>query len=193
MPACLWLPSPALLVPVVLLGAMTACAKPPIEPRYAPGAGRGASITVTSRSFTDGARIPIDHTCDGSDVMPELILSSPPDNTKSLVVYVEDPDASSGVFTHMIAYNLAPDLHKLPAAPDLAAAGEAARFGLNDFGAVRYSGPCPPKGEAHRYRFRVVAVDSMLKLPEGAPRSKVDEAIDGHILGEGSLTGSFGH
>lgn len=186
------LPSPASLL-LLAAAAMAACAKPPIEPRYAPGAGRASTITVTSRSFTDGSRIPVDHTCDGGDLMPELTLSSPPDTTKSLVVYVEDPDASSGTFTHMIAFNLSPELRKLPAAPDLAAGGEAARFGLNDFGSARYSGPCPPKGEAHRYRFRVVALDTMLQLPEGAPRAQVDEATDGHILGEGSLTGHFGH
>ncbi len=173
--------------------AVVACGKPPIEPRYAPGVGRPATITVTSRAFTEGSRIPVDHTCDGTDVMPELVLSSPPDNTKSLVIYVEDADASSGSFTHMIAFNLSPELRKLPSAPDLAAAGETARFGANDFGAVRYSGPCPPKGEAHRYRFRVVAIDTLLKLSEGARRSQVDEATDAHILGEGSLMGHFGH
>ena len=181
----------ALLAP--LLVVVVACTKPAIEPRYAPSAGRGESITVTSRAFTEGTRLPVDHTCDGSDTMPELVFSSPPDNTKSLVLYVEDPDASSGVFTHMIAFNLSPELRKLPSAPDLTAGGEAARFGLNDFGAPRYSGPCPPKGEGHRYRFRVIAVDNLLKLQEGATRAQVDEAIDGHILGEGSLTGHFGH
>jgi len=93
----------------------------------------------------------------------------------------------------MVAFNLSPDLKKLPAAQDLAAAGEAARFGLNDFQAARYQGPCPPKGETHRYRFRAVALDTTLKLPEGAPRAQIDEATDGHILGEGALTGHFGH
>lgn len=181
------------LVLVLSLGVFAGCGKPPIEPRYAPGAGQGASITVTSRSFTEGTRIPVDHTCDGSDVMPELVLSSPPENTKSLVVYVEDPDASGGSFTHMVAFNLSPELRRLLSAPDLAAAGEGARYGRNDFGGVRYQGPCPPKGEAHRYRFRVLALDTLLKLEEGAPRSKVDEGMDGHILGEGSLMGHFGH
>jgi Raf kinase inhibitor-like YbhB/YbcL family protein len=180
----------ALIIFFVLL---VACGKPPIEPRYAPGVGRPATITVTSRSFTDGSRIPVDHTCDGSDVMPELVMSSPPENTKSLVIYVEDPDASNGTFTHMIAFNLSPELQRLPSAPDLNAGGEAARFGMNDFGTPRYGGPCPPKGEGHRYRFRVLAIDTMLKLSEAATRLQVDEAIDGHILGEGTLMGHFGH
>jgi Raf kinase inhibitor-like YbhB/YbcL family protein len=178
---------------LIASAATASCGKAAVEPRNAPGVANAATITVTSRSFSEGGRIPVDHTCDGSDVMPELVMSSPPDGTKSLVVLVEDPDVSSGTFTHMIAFNVSPELSKLPSAPDLAAAGEAARFGLNDFGAARYSGPCPPRGETHRYSFKVLALDTMLKLREGAPRSQVDQATDGHIVGFGSLTGHFGH
>ncbi|MDF2695934.1 MAG: hypothetical protein K0S65_4317 [Labilithrix sp.] len=169
-----------------------ACGKAQIIPRSAPGV-RVSSITVTSPSFTEGSRIPVDHTCDGNDLIPELVLSSPPENTKSLVIYVEDPDAPSGTFNHMIAFNVSPDLRKLASGTELTGAGDAARFGLNDFQVAHYSGPCPPKGEAHRYRFRVVALDTVLKLPEGTPHSQIDEAVDGHIIGEGVLTGHFGH
>jgi Raf kinase inhibitor-like YbhB/YbcL family protein len=168
------------------------CGKPQIIPRSAPGV-RVASITVTSPSFAEGTRIPVDHTCDGKDLIPELVLSSPPENTKSLALFVEDPDAPSGTFTHMVAFNLAPDLHKLPSGTELTDAGDNARFGLNDFHVAHYSGPCPPKGEAHRYRFRVVALDTVLSLPEGTPLGQIGEAIDGHIIGEGMLTGHFGH
>lgn len=178
----------ALVVGALALG----CSKPPIVPRAAPGAML-ASITVTSPSFPEGGRIPVDCTCDGAEIMPEIVLSSPPENTKSLVFLVEDPDASSGTFTHMVAFDVRPDLRKLPAGQELTNAGESARWGLNDFSVAHYSGPCPPKGEAHRYRWRIIALDTMLKLPEGAPLSQVNEAMDGHILGEGSLTGQFGH
>jgi hypothetical protein len=188
------MPKPVRLSFLFLLGPLVAvaCGKPQIVPRAAPGV-QVASITVTSPSFSEGTRIPVDHTCDGKESMPELVLSSPPEGTKSLLVLVDDPDAQSGTFTHMIAFNVAPDTHKLPSGTELTGAGEAARFGLNDFQAAHYSGPCPPKGEVHRYRFRVIALDTVLKLPEGAPRAQVDEAIDGHILGEGALMGHFGH
>ena len=174
------------------LASGLACGKPQIIPRAAPGV-RVSSITVTSPSFAEGARIPVDHTCDGSDLIPELVLSSPPENTKSLVLYVEDPDAPNGTFVHMVAFNISPDLRKLPSGTELTNAGDNARFGLNDFNVAHYSGPCPPRGEAHRYRFRVVALDTVLALPEGTPRGQIDEATDGHIIGEGYLTGHFGH
>jgi Raf kinase inhibitor-like YbhB/YbcL family protein len=168
------------------------CGKPQIIPRAAPGV-HVASITVTSPAFAEGARIPVDLTCDGKELMPELVLSSPPEGTKSLLVVVEDPDAPSGTFTHMVAFNVSPETRTLGSGTELTGAGESARFGLNDFQVAHYSGPCPPKGEAHRYRFRVVALDTLLKLPEGASHGQVDEAIDGHIIGEGMLTGQFGH
>jgi Raf kinase inhibitor-like YbhB/YbcL family protein len=172
--------------------ALLACGKPQIVPRAAPGVSV-ASITVTSPAFAEGTRIPVDHTCDGKDVVPELVLSSPPEGTKSLLVLVEDPDAPNGTFMHMVLFNLSPDTRKIPSSAELTVGGEAARFGLNDFQVTHYSGPCPPKGEAHRYRFRVVALDTMLKLQEGASHPQLDEAIDGHIIGEGALMGHFGH
>src|SRR4029079_13313894 len=83
----------------------SACGKPQIIPRAAPGV-QVASITVTSPAFAEGARIPVDMTCDGKELMPELVLSSPPDNTKSLLIAVDDPDAPNGTFTHMLAFNV---------------------------------------------------------------------------------------
>lgn len=150
-------------------------------------------MTLTSPAFGQGGRIPVDHTCDGDDVRPELVMSSPPEGTKSLVIVVDDPDAPSGLFTHMVAFDLAPDLFRLPAGKALEGGGESARFATNDFGSARYGGPCPPRGEVHRYRFRVLALDRMLDLPEGVPHDRVEAAMAGHVLGGGGLVGIFGH
>lgn len=181
---------PSLLLAVAVFG-LVACQKPALVPRAAPGVAQLASITVTSSAFGDGGRIPVDHTCDGSDAMPPLTLSSPPEGTKSLAIVVEDPDAPSGTFTHLLAYDLPPETSRLSG--DFTKDAEGAHIGLNDFQVTRYSGPCPPRGEVHRYRFRVVALDAALKLAEGANRAQFDAAIDGHLLGEGSLTAYFGH
>lgn len=183
----------ALTLALGLAASGSGCGKPSVVPRLAPGVKQAGSITLTSSAFTEGGRIPVDNTCDGRDAMPELVLSAPPEGTKSLVLVVDDPDAPSGAFTHMVAFNLTPELHKLAGGIDLASGGEAARFALNDFQAAHYSGPCPPRGEVHRYRFHVIALDTVLKLSEGASRAQVDEAMDGHILGDGQLVGYFGH
>lgn len=181
-------PPPLLLASCSIALFALGCAQARPTPRAAPGVTL-ASITVTSPAFTAGGRIPVDYTCDGKDVMPELVLSAPPENTRSLAIVIDDPDAPSGRFVHMVAFDLPPDLHRL-AGPELP---EGARFALNDAEAARYTGPCPPKGEAHRYRFRAVALNTRLDLPEGAPYAQVDDAMDGHVIGEGVLTGIFGH
>lgn len=176
----------------LLFCSLAGCGKAPIVPRTAPGRAQ-ADITVTSPAFSDGTRIPVDHTCDGKDAVPEIVLSAAPEGAKSLVVVIEDPDVQAGSLTHMVAFNLSPETHKIPMGTDLSTTGETSRFGLNDFNVTRYSGPCPPRGETHRYYFRIIALDTILQLPEGAPRAQVDEAMDGHILGQGILTGHFGH
>jgi Raf kinase inhibitor-like YbhB/YbcL family protein len=150
-----------------------------------------ASITVTSKSFPPNGHIPVDYTCDGKDISPQLTWSSPPPATKSLVVVVDDPDAPSGVFTHWVTFNLPADSLQLAEALDPATLG--ARVGLNDFGNTRYAGPCPPKGQMHRYRYEVIALDAPLNAPEGATRAQIDGAMNGHVVGDGVLYGVFSH
>ncbi len=149
------------------------------------------SITVTSTAFPVNGAIPVDYTCDGKDLLPGLTLSSPPDHTRALAIVVDDPDATSGTFTHFLAYDLSADLRTFKDAFDPATAG--GKVGKNDFGSVRYNGPCPPHGEEHRYEFHVYALDKALGLPEGATRADVDAAMSQHVLGAGTLVGSFGH
>ncbi len=155
----------------------------------APGGQRVASITVTSKSLPPDLQVPVDFTCDGKDVPPQLTWSAPPEGTKALVVLVDDPDSSSGSFTHYLAFNLPPETTSLTEGADATALG--AKIGMNDFKNVRYNGPCPPHGELHRYRFWVYAADYTLPLNEGASRSDVDAALSGHLLGAGALKASF--
>jgi Raf kinase inhibitor-like YbhB/YbcL family protein len=159
-------------------------------PRVAPGHTM-ESITVTSHAFGAGARLPIDYTCDGRDIIPDLTFSAPPPGTQSVVIVIDDPDAPSGVFTHMLTYNLGAEFHAVAEGADLATSG--ARFGKNDFGNLRYNGPCPPKGEVHRYRFTALAVDRPTDLREGLTRPELDTELDGHLLAEGTLIGTFSH
>ena len=149
-----------------------------------------SQITVTSNAFGEGGNVPIDATCDGKDAAPEISWSAPPADTKSIVLIVDDPDAPGGTFTHFLAYGISADVHELKVGVDLSA---VARIGRNDFGALRYNGPCPPKREEHLYRFQIFALDAPVNLQEGAARAEVDAAMSGHVLGRGMLTGLFGH
>jgi Raf kinase inhibitor-like YbhB/YbcL family protein len=88
-------------------------------------------------------------------------------------------------------FNVPPETRGIKEGSDLTALG--AQLGRNDFNNVSYDGPCPPKGERHRYGFRVFALDTPLTVKEGAPRADVDAAMSAHVLGEGTAIAMFAH
>ncbi len=158
------------------------------------GQGREAfmqKIEVRSSAFGEGERIPSDFTCDGADMSPPIEWSGVPASAQSLAIIADDPDAPSGNWTHWLVYDLPPDLTHLPAG---IAAGEAlpggALQGRTDFRKTGYGGPCPPSGE-HRYFFRVYALDAMLHLKSGVSKQELLRAMQGHILAEGALMGTY--
>jgi Raf kinase inhibitor-like YbhB/YbcL family protein len=178
-----------------------------------PGCGNGGAalpavnpsaptIRLASPAFTDGAMIPREFTCDGADRSPPLQWSGVPQEARSLVMIGDDPDAPGGTWSHWVLYDLSPSITSLDAgvAADLMATpdpqtankqpGLTATQGKNDFGKVGYGGPCPPWG-AHRYYFRLYALDQPTRLAPGATRTAVLKAIAGHILAEGHLMGKY--
>jgi Raf kinase inhibitor-like YbhB/YbcL family protein len=62
---------------------------------------------------------------------------------------------------------------------------------LNSFKKIGYDGPCPPKGKAHRYIFKVYALDNSPNLKPKATRADFEQAISGHVLSQGQLTGTY--
>jgi Raf kinase inhibitor-like YbhB/YbcL family protein len=153
--------------------------------------GPAASITVSSAAFAAEAPIPVDHTCDGTDQSPQLSWTAVPTTAKTLAVIVDDPDAPRGTFTHWIAWNIASETRTLGTGGSGGLGGGMA--GTNDFGHVGYSGPCPPKGKLHHYRFSVYGLDTTLSLKQGDKRGDLDHAMTGHIVAQGTLPGTFQH
>lgn len=153
--------------------------------------GKAQKLELRSSAFGEGERIPSDFTCEGADISPPLAWSGVPDNAQSLAIIVEDPDASMKDWTHWLIYDLPTNLTHLPTGimvePAFFAGGSQ---GLNDFQKQGYGGPCPPDGQ-HRYRFKLYALDAMLHLKAGASKQELLQAIRGHILAEGSLTGQY--
>lgn len=146
---------------------------------------------MTSSAFAEGGSIPVDFTCDGADQSPPLTWSAVPSGTRSIAVIAEDPDAPGGTFTHWTLFDVRPDVAALPQGADANGFGGAS--GMNDFQRVGYSGPCPPKTELHHYAFRVFALDAPVRATAGAARARVESAMNGHVIGEGALTGTFSH
>jgi Raf kinase inhibitor-like YbhB/YbcL family protein len=150
-------------------------------------------LVVTSTAFADGQAIPARYTADGEDISPPLAWDHIPDGTRSLALIGEDPDAPRGIWTHWVLFNLPADLRKLdenvPQKPTLP---NGAMQGNNDFHKPGYGGPSPPPGKPHRYFFKVYALDAPLKLPAGATRHQLLDAMQGHVLDEGQLLGTYG-
>jgi Raf kinase inhibitor-like YbhB/YbcL family protein len=147
-----------------------------------------SSISITSSSFQAGGDIPAKFTCDGTNVSPALQIGGVPNEAKSLVLIVDDPDAPRGLFTHWIIWNIDPKT-TLVAENSAPAAGV---LGTNDFSKRNYGGPCPPSG-THRYFFKIFALDTKLELKPNARRAELDAAMRGHVLAQGELMGRYSH
>ena len=153
------------------------------------------ALTLESSAFKDGAPIPQKHTCDGEDLSPELSWSGAPKGTAALALICDDPDAPAGTWVHWVLYDVAPnEKGTLPAAlqkePELKEP-RGGRQGKNDFGRIGYGGPCPPRGKAHRYFFKLYALDRELALPPGKSKAEIEQAMKGHVLAEAKLMGTY--
>jgi Raf kinase inhibitor-like YbhB/YbcL family protein len=176
------------LLGVVVLGmaVLAGCDDDDIELRL---------FLVTSSAFIDGASIPAQYTCDGTNISPPLQFIISDEvllEIQSLALIVDDPDAPGGTFVHWVLYNLPATTTGLEegVSPD-GVLPEGSAEGINDFGNTGYGGPCPPSGSSHRYYFRLYALDTALNLPAGATRAQVDQAMNGHIVDQNTLMGVY--
>lgn len=150
------------------------------------------ALIVTSRAFQEGAPIPVTCTCDGENLSPELAWAGTPPGTVSIAVILEDPDAPGGVFIHWVLYNLPGETAGLmTGVPKGTLLPDGSEQGVNSFGRSSYSGPCPPKGQRHRYFFRVFALDRKVMIRGSATAGDLRTAMGGHILAEGHLMGTY--
>ncbi len=149
-------------------------------------------IRVESPDFDHLRDIPTEFTCDGEDRSPRLSWSTPPSGTAALVVVVDDPDAPGGIFGHWAVFNLPSDTRRLDGAiPNGESVPGGGLQAKNDFGALGYGGPCPPRGPAHEYRFFVFAINEPLSLAAGAADDDVIVAMRGHVIGVGQISGMY--
>ena len=153
-------------------------------------------LTVTSTAFAPGQSIPRKYTADGKDISPPLAWSNLPPGTKELALIVDDPDAPRAqAWVHWVIYKIPPDVAGLaegiPATAKLSTPPGALQ-GKNDFRATGYGGPAPPPGHGvHRYYFKLYALDAPLDLQAGADKGALLAAMEGRVLAEGQLIGTY--
>ncbi|MGA8222298.1 MAG: YbhB/YbcL family Raf kinase inhibitor-like protein [Candidatus Acidiferrales bacterium] len=158
--------------------------------RYAGGADM--SLELKSADFAAGGNIPKQFTCDGADMSPALEWNAPPAGTQSFALIADDPDAPVGTWVHWVIFDMPANLRGLPQnLSKIEQLKDGTRQGRNDFRKIGYGGPCPPTGQAHRYFFKLYALDAKLNLKPGTTKKEVEQAMHGHILAQGEYMGRY--
>ncbi|MHB8283578.1 MAG: YbhB/YbcL family Raf kinase inhibitor-like protein [Caulobacteraceae bacterium] len=152
-------------------------------------------IEVASSAFEDGAALPVRFTADGDKLSPPLAWKGVPEGTAAVVLLIEDPDAPAPApLVHTIAWAL-PGADGELAEGDLkspAGEGQDLSLGRNSFLGAEYLPPDPPPAHGpHRYVFQVYAVNAPLELHGKPIRTQLVHAMKGHVIGKGSLIGTY--
>lgn len=143
-------------------------------------------MIFSSPAFEGNASIPAKYSCDGENINPPLQISEVPENAQSLVLIMDDPDAPVGTWVHWTVWNINPQTREIKEN----SVPPGAREGITSFGPTGYGGPCPPSG-THRYFFKLYALDTKLGLSSQIDKAQLEKSMDGHILAQAELMGSY--
>jgi Raf kinase inhibitor-like YbhB/YbcL family protein len=153
-------------------------------------------MKLTSSAFNSNEKIPNRYSGFGDEISPPLSWNDVPSGTQQLALICDDPDAPTPeAWVHWVIYGLSPELTGLPenvAKEKKVTSPIFALQGLNTGRGIGYQGPAPPKGHGvHRYFFVLYALDTELKLPPGANKKELLNAMQGHILQKAELIGTY--
>jgi len=149
-------------------------------------------MELRSSAYRPGGAVPLRYTCDGEGISPAFTWQGEPPQTKSFVLLLHDPDApSTGGFTHWLIFDIDPRIHQIDeGSPKEAPFADFGVQGSNDGNSLGYLAPCPPSG-THRYIARLFSLDVQMSLAPGATRQEVEAAMEGHILDQAALMGTY--
>jgi len=151
------------------------------------------SFELTSDAFANGQSIPVKYSCKGRNISPALAWNEPPAGTQSFALIVDDPDAPMGTWVHWVLFNIPANTRHLPEDAQITGKNiepNTTSVGKNSWGDLGYGGPCPPSG-THRYYFKLYAIDTTISLSPGPTKEQVLKAMQGHLLAQAELMGTF--
>jgi Raf kinase inhibitor-like YbhB/YbcL family protein len=153
------------------------------------------TLTLESTAFSNGNEIPSQYTCEGDDISPPLQWQGIPENTASLVLIVDDPDAPDPkapkmTWVHWVLFNIPPDVTGLPEAVQPKDLPPGTQEGLNDWKRTGYGGPCPPI-DRHRYFHKLYALDILFEGLQKPTKTQVETAMKGHIIAQTEIMGTY--
>jgi len=143
-------------------------------------------MQLTSPSFEYGQPIPARYTCKGDNISPPLSIANIPVEAQGLVLIVHDPDAPRGDWLHWTVWNIDPEVDEISENT----VPQGGIEGVTDFDKPGWGGPCPPSG-IHRYMFDLYALSTPLDVPAGASLGELQEAMQGKIIEQTQLIGTF--
>ncbi|EKE09550.1 MAG: hypothetical protein ACD_16C00137G0001 [uncultured bacterium] len=147
-------------------------------------------MMLLSSAFGNNETIPIQYSGEGKDISPPLRWQDVPEDTRSLALICDDPDAPNRTWDHWILYNIPPSIGTL--AEDLKLLPQNARSGLNSWGKTGYGGPMPPRGHGpHHYFFTLYALDTVLQFPFDVTKEVLLKEMRNHTLGKAILIGLY--
>jgi Raf kinase inhibitor-like YbhB/YbcL family protein len=167
------------------LAATTACSSDdktsaPATTTVAPSSTTTApvpKIVVTSTAFVDNGPIPSRYSCEGGNAVVPVAWKGIPDNSVSVALVVRDPDVPvPGGFLHWLVLGLPPSDGSIPPVP------VTARQLANGAGQPVWTGPCPPAGPLHHYRFTVYALSKDVQT---------QDELAAATIAQGSLVGTY--
>ncbi|MVM39112.1 YbhB/YbcL family Raf kinase inhibitor-like protein [Spirosoma sp. HMF3257] len=154
------------------------------------------NIALSSNSFPPNGDMPEDCSCRGKGVSPALMWETGELAIKSYVILTTDYDVPTPAFpvfnlSHWVIYNLPASVRSIPEAvtsEQMQMLG--GKIGKNSMGKSTFIAACPPAGR-HAYVFRVYALDQLLAFSIVPDKHMILDAMNGHVLGYGELTGYF--
>jgi len=147
------------------------------------------TLTLKSNAFDNGGIIPKKYGYKHGNISPPLKISDIPENTSSLALIMDDPDAIGAVgkvWVHWVVWNIDPNNIEFQenSLPSNCIEGET------DFGEIGYGGPAPPDKE-HTYIFKLYALDKKLENSKGSTKKQIEDAMNDHIIAETKLEGRY--
>ena len=146
-------------------------------------------MQLTSSAFSYGNEMPRKTGYKNGNISPPLTIGGIPAEAKSLTLIMDDPDAMDAVgkvWVHWVMWNIDPTTAEIVESTVPSGAVE----GMTDFGEVRYGGPAPPD-KRHTYVFKLYALDSILDLSSKSTKADIEKAMEGHIVDQATLEGTY--
>jgi len=146
-------------------------------------------LSIESSAFSSGEEIPKKYGYKNDNVSPPIKIRGVHSDANSLALIMDDPDAMKAVgkvWVHWVIWNIDPTISEISEGSSPSGSIE----GKTDFGEIGYGGPAPPD-KRHTYIFKLFALKRKLDLKKGSTKAQLEEEMNGQILDQAILKGTF--